>query len=166
MTASSKRQDAGQAVAGLFARSSTTGGLAGRHETRRAARESTEELSSNHGRRENISADADAASPYGNDSSTASGVGEARVRLGVELTERESAFLRALSRPSRTGGPRTLGGKFVATGVLAAAIELLEYAEIDMHGVVAGDLDEMKARARDALVRSGARELKEANRED
>ena len=50
---------------------------------------------------------------------------EPRVRLGVELTERELAFLRALSRPSRTGQPRTLGAKFVATGVLAAAIELL-----------------------------------------
>ena len=47
------------------------------------------------------------------------------MRLSVELTERELAFLRALSRPARTGQPRTLGAKFVATGVLAAAIELL-----------------------------------------
>jgi hypothetical protein len=79
-----------------------------------------------------------------------------RVRLGVELTEPQVAFLRGLSRPARTGGPRTLGAKFVAAGVLAAAIELLEHTAIDMHGVAAGDLHEMTARARDALERAGA----------
>ena len=41
--------------------------------------------------------------------------------------------------------------------MLAAAIELLREHGIDMHGVEAGDLDEMTARARDALER-GARE--------
>jgi hypothetical protein len=74
------------------------------------------------------------------------------VRQGVELTEDETTFLRSLSRPARTGQPRSLGSKFVATGVLAAAIELLRESAIDMHGVAAGDLTEMKARARAALV--------------
>ena len=80
------------------------------------------------------------------------------MRLGVELTESESAFLRALSRPGRTGQARTLGSKFVAAGVLAAAIELLEHGSIDMRGVGAGDLDEMTARARSALIRAAQRE--------
>jgi hypothetical protein len=34
------------------------------------------------------------------------------VRQGVELTEGETSFLRSLSRPARTGQPRTLGSKF------------------------------------------------------
>jgi hypothetical protein len=80
------------------------------------------------------------------------------VRQGVELTERETEFLRSLSRPSRTGQPRTLGSKFVATGALAAAIELLREGSIEMYGVAAGDLEEMKARARAALIRAAARE--------
>jgi hypothetical protein len=80
----------------------------------------------------------------------------ARVRLGVELTEAETGYLRWLSRPARTGGPRTLGSKFVATGVLTAAIELLERVEVDMHGVAAGDPAEMAQRARDALPRAAA----------
>jgi hypothetical protein len=80
------------------------------------------------------------------------------VRQGVELTESETEFLRSLSRPSRTGQPRTLGSKFVATGALAAAIELLRDGSIDMYGVAAGDLEEMKARARAALIRAAARE--------
>ncbi len=74
----------------------------------------------------------------------------ARLRQGVELTEDEVAYLRALSRPGRTGQPRTLGSKFVATGVLAAAIELLREVDVDMDGVEAGDLAEMTARARGA----------------
>jgi hypothetical protein len=80
------------------------------------------------------------------------------VRQGVELTESETEFLRSLSRPSRTGEPRTLGSKFVATGALAAAIELIREGSIDMYGVAAGDLEEMKARARAALIRAAARE--------
>jgi hypothetical protein len=76
-----------------------------------------------------------------------------RVRQGVELTEDETGYLRSLSR---TGRPRTLGSKFVATGVLAAAIELLRTSEIDMHGVAAGDLPEMTARAREALIRAAS----------
>jgi hypothetical protein len=79
---------------------------------------------------------------------------EPRMRLGVELTERELGYLRELSRPARTGGPRTLGSKFVGTGVLAAAIELLGSVDVDLHGVTAGDLDEMVARARAALIRA------------
>ena len=126
MTAPARRTDAGVAVAGLFAQSTATGGLAGR----------------DHGiDRDRESMPADAAS---------------RVRVDVQLTEREIGFLRGLSRPSRTGGPRTLGAKFVAAGVLAAAIELVEHSAIDMHGVAAGDLTEMTARARDALLRAGA----------
>jgi hypothetical protein len=122
MTAGARRQDAGAAVAGLFARPSATGGLAGR---------------------DRVPAGVSEQRPQ---------VAEPRVRLGVELTESQIAFLRGLSRPTRTGGPRTLGAKFVAAGVLAAAIELLEHTAIDMHGVAAGDLAEMTARARDALV--------------
>lgn len=80
-----------------------------------------------------------------------------RVRVGVELTDEQSVYLRALSRPSRTNGPRTLGTKFVATGVLIAAIELLREVDVDMHGVAAGDEHEMVARARDALLRAGNR---------
>jgi hypothetical protein len=84
------------------------------------------------------------------------GAGE-RVRVGVELTDEQSVYLRGLSRPSRTNGPRTLGTKFVATGVLIAAIELLREVDVDMHGIVAGDENEMVARARDALLRAGQR---------
>jgi hypothetical protein len=125
MTAAAKHQDAGAAVAGLFDRASATGGLAGRQ----------------------------AAAPVARTCEPGSAAADPRVRLGVELTEPQIAFLRALSRPTRTGGPRTLGAKFVAAGVLAAAIELLEQAAIDMHGVAAGDLAEMTARARDAAAR-------------
>jgi hypothetical protein len=84
----------------------------------------------------------------------ASAGGEVRLRQGVELTESEVDFLRSLSRPGRTGQPRTLGSKFVATGVLAAAIDLLHTGGIDMHGVEAGDLTEMTTRAREALRRA------------
>ena len=80
----------------------------------------------------------------------------ARLRQGVELTEDDVDFLRSLSRPARTGQPRTLGTKFVATGVLAAAIELIRERGIDMDGVEAGDLAEMAARARAALLRDVA----------
>ena len=127
MTTVPKRQDAGAAVAELFARPSATGGLAGRGRAVPAG---------------------DAAEKHDGEAA------EPRVRLGVELTEPQLAFLRGLSRPTRTGGPRTLGAKFVAAGVLAAAIELLEHSAIDMHGVAAGDLVEMIARARDALERA------------
>jgi hypothetical protein len=137
MSAISKRHDAGAAVAGLFKRPTATGGLAGRdHQPH----------------------------PPG-DHPTTDGVRgvapaglEPRVRLGVELSERELAFLRDLSRPRRTGQPRTLGAKFVATGALAAAIELLATVDVDLHGVRAGDLAEMTARARAALLRAGAPE--------
>jgi hypothetical protein len=130
MTAAANRQDTGAAVAGLFARPSATGGLAGRNDAAAAADDGASQQR--------------AAAP------------EPRVRLGVELTESQIASLRGLSRPARTGGARTLGAKFVAAGVLAAAIELLEHAAIDMHGIAAGDLSEMTARARDALERAGA----------
>lgn len=90
----------------------------------------------------------------------------ARLRQGVELTEDDVAFLRSLSRPTRTGQPRTLGSKFVATGVLAAAIELLRETGIDMDGVEAGDLDEMTARARAALKRAAEQPRGEATAVD
>jgi hypothetical protein len=80
-----------------------------------------------------------------------------RVRVGVELTDEQSVYLRGLSRPSRTNGPRTLGTKFVATGVLIAAIELLREVDVDMHGIAAGDEHEMVARARAGLLRAGQR---------
>ena len=85
------------------------------------------------------------------------------MRVGVELTERELPLLaRSRVRPD-TGQPRTLGAKFVATGLLAAAIELLADVDVDMHGVGAGDLEAMTARARGALVRAGrVAELEEA----
>jgi hypothetical protein len=79
------------------------------------------------------------------------------LRLGVELSERDVAWLRGLSRPARTGGPRTLGSKFVATGLLEAAIELARTVDVEMHGVEAGDQREMTARALDALVRGAQR---------
>lgn len=120
-----KRADAGAAVAGLFANSSATGGLA----TRPPRDERPERVAA---RRDPV----------------------ARLRQGVELSEDDVAFMRSLSRPARTGQPRTLGSKFVATGVLAAAIELLREAGIDMDGVQAGDVDEMTARAREALTRA------------
>ncbi len=120
-----RRADAGVAVSDLFARSGATGGLATRPETELA----TERVAV---RREPV----------------------ARLRQGVELTDLDVDFLRSLSRPARTGQPRTLGSKFVASGVLAAAIELLRERGIDMDGVEAGDLDEMTARALEALTRS------------
>ena len=123
-----KRADAGRAVAGLFAGNTATGGLA----TRRAEDVAGSRVRVGH-------------PPV------------ARLRQGVELTEDEIGHLRALSRPGRTGQPRTLGSKFVATGVLAAAIELLQAVDVDMHGVEAGDLAAMTARARDALTRAAAR---------
>jgi hypothetical protein len=73
--------------------------------------------------------------------------------------EARGAAIRRLLRVSRGqpfGGQRTLGAKFVAAGVLGAAIELLERGAIDMHGVIAGDHAEMTARARAALLRAGA----------
>ena len=121
-----KRSDTGAAVAGPFAKNSATGRLATRppREHEPSARVTV--------RRDPV----------------------ARLRQGVELTEDDVAFLRSLSRPTRTGQPRTLGSKFVASGVLAAAIELLRTAGIDMDGVEAGHLDEMTARAREALTRA------------
>jgi hypothetical protein len=128
---SAPRANAGDAVAGLFSRPSATGGLArGRVDTEPAH-----------------------ASAPALRSAAADGTG-ARVRLGVELGEAEVAYLRGLSRPSRTGEPRTLGAKFVAQGILAAAIELLEHAHVEMTGVRAGDEREMAARARAALLRA------------
>ena len=82
----------------------------------------------------------------------------ARVRLGVVLDEGDVAWLRTTSRPARTGGRRTLGSKFVATGLLTAAIELARAVDIDMHGVDAGDVDELTARCRDALLRAALRD--------
>src|SRR3954447_3575104 len=102
-----KRSDAGAAVAGLFNRTSATGGLAQRDPALEPPAPRTET--------------------------------PARLRLGVELTEEEIGFLRGLSRPARTGQPRTLGSKFVATGVLAAAIELLHDVPVEMFGVQAND---------------------------
>jgi hypothetical protein len=122
-----RRADAGAAVSGLFARTTTTGGLARREHARPEAAEAPANFA------------------------------PSRMRQGVELTEEETGYLRSLSRPARTGQPRTLGSKFVATGVLAAAIELLRASEIDMHGVAAGDLPEMTARARDALIRAAGK---------
>ncbi len=101
--AAPKRADAGLAVAGLFARNTATGGLAGRP-----------------------AVEAPTAVRAGREPVT-------RLRQGVELTEDDVAFLRSLSRPSRTGQPRTLGSKLVATGVLTAAIELLRERG-DRHG--------------------------------
>jgi hypothetical protein len=140
MTAA-KRQDAGAAVGGLFDRPSATGGLAGAARSTETPRRGPALAGRS----------APASSPNGVNVPVA---GESRVRLGVELTERETEFLRSLSRPVRTGGPRTLGSKFVGTGILAAAIELLADGGIDMYGVAAGDLDEMTARARAALLRA------------
>jgi hypothetical protein len=117
-----KRADAGVAVAGLFTKTTATGGLA-----RRPPKESAR-----------VTAAPVSSSP--------------RLRQGVELDESDVEFLRSLSRPSRTGQPRTLGSKFVAEGVLAAAIEVLRERGIDMYGVEAGDVSEMTARARTALL--------------
>jgi hypothetical protein len=136
MSRRNARADAGAAVAGLFGRTSATGGLAGwDHPSAQPPNASTAR---------------EAVTVLGQDAH--------RVRLGVELSETEVGFLRALSRPSRTGGPRTLGSKFVGTGVLAAAIELLRSVDVDMEGVAAGDLDQMIARARAALVRAALHE--------
>lgn len=138
MSTTSKRPDAGAAVAGLFDRPTATGGLAGRDHQPEPAGQPDDDPASG-----------------GVRGSAAPPLRESRVRLSVELTEQELAFLRALSRPAKTGQPRTLGAKFVATGVLAAAIELLAGAEVDMYGVHAGDASEMTARARSALRRAG-----------
>lgn len=132
-----QRADAGAAVAGLFANPTATGGLAGRENGTARSRS---------GRRADESTNvAEGLEPA------------ARVRVGVELTEEQSGYLRALSRPGRTSGPRTLGTKFVATGVLVAAIELLRTVDVDMNGVARGDEPEMATRARAALIRAGAR---------
>jgi hypothetical protein len=135
MSTTGKRHDAGAAVAGLFDRPSATGGLAGR--------DHPPELPDDGPAGGAVRAEENLAGR------------ESRLRLSVELTERELAFLRTLSRPSRTGQPRTLGAKFVATGVLSAAIDLLASSEVDMYGVRAGDAVEMTARARSALRRAG-----------
>src|SRR3954462_14362609 len=74
-----------------------------------------------------------------------------RLRQGVELLAEDVDFLRDLSRPVRTGQPRTLGSKFVATGVLTAAIRVLREGGIDMHGIEAGDHETMAERAYEAL---------------
>ncbi len=121
-----RRADAGAAVAGLFARSSATGGLAGRN------------------------------TPTGQPAASGVAAAGARVRQSVELTEADSAYLRSLARPVRTGQPRTLGIKFLATGVLEAAVELLRLVEVDLHGVRAGDRAELAIRARAALLDAAA----------
>ena len=144
---SAKRGDTSAAVAGLFNRPSATGGLASRGAP--AAPD---------GRRD---ARLEPSVPAGARGGLAATAAAARVRLGVELSEEQIAYLRGLSRPARTGGPRTLGSKFIATGVLAAAIELLEATHVDMHGVAAGDVAEMTARARVALIRAAATASKE-----
>src|SRR3954451_4914372 len=123
----SRRADAGAAVAGLFGTNSATGGLA------RRAPDPTVRVG---------------VAPTGS---------AQRLRHGVELDERDVEFLRSLSRPGRTGQPRTLGSKFVATGVLRAAIELLREVDVDMYGVEAGDEQTMVMRAREALLRAGDR---------
>jgi hypothetical protein len=138
-----KRQDAGAAVGGLFDRPSATGGLAGRLEAAAA---------------QTISAGASRA-PRSRASSHERPRADARLRLNVELTEKQTTFLRSLGRPARTGAPRSLGAKFIATGLLSAAIELLQSAEVDMSGVAAGDLVEMQSRARNALLSVVARNL-------
>jgi hypothetical protein len=135
MTAA-RRQDAGAAVGGLFAGSSATGGLAGRND----APDGTRTL------------DSASQRPKRGTAPRQSAPSEARVRLSVELTERQSTFLRSLGRPARTGGPRTLGAKFIATGLLIAAIELVERVDIDMRNVASGDVADMASRARDALL--------------
>jgi hypothetical protein len=135
MSASVKRADAGAAVAGLFGNPSATGGLAGRDNGAPAASSERRPAARHAGKVER----------------------PARVRVGVELTEEQSGYLRALSRPGRTSQPRTLGTKLVATGVLAAAIELLREVDVDMHGVTAGDELEMTERARAALLCAVAR---------
>jgi hypothetical protein len=132
MSARTNRADVGAALTGLFDRPTATGGLAGP-------------------RREPVNVPTPTR-----EARVDASHGEPRLRLGVELSERELAYLRGLSRPARTGGPRTLGSKFVGTGVLAAAIELLRTVDVDMDGVAAGDLDAMTERARDALLRAGA----------
>jgi chromosome partitioning protein len=80
------------------------------------------------------------------------------LRQGVELTEDDVDFLRSVSRPSSTGQPRTLGVKFVVTGLLTAAVQLIREHGIDMDGVEAGDCDEMIARARRSLLGAAAHE--------
>ena len=80
-----------------------------------------------------------------------------QIRQSVELPEDDVVFLRGLSRPDRTGQPRSLGSKFVATGVLLAAVELLREVDVDMNGVEAGDLVAMQQRARAALIQAGNR---------
>ena len=134
MSARTNRADVGAALTGLFDRPTATGGLAGPPPERVNAPTPTRaaRVDTSHG--------------------------EPRLRLGVELRERELAYLRGLSRPARTGGPRTLGSKFVGTGVLVAAIELLRTVDVEMDGVAAGDLEEMTARARAALIRAAQRE--------
>jgi hypothetical protein len=143
-----KRTDTRAAVAGLFDRPSTTGGLAGIHEHKETTvgGPATRSDRTREARRTDGGPTHDALAPA-----------RSRVRLGVELTEDEVGYLRSLSRPARTGAQRTLGSKFVAGGVLAAAIELLRAGAVDMHGMVAGDVAEMTARARAALI-AAARE--------
>jgi hypothetical protein len=146
-----RRQDAGAAVAGLFANPTATGGLAGRENG--AARSRTERRAElGEPARDGLHIEQGAPVQRADGAVLAETDDRpARVRVGVELTEEQSAYLRALSRPGRTNGPRSLGTKFVATGVLVAAIELLRSVDVDMHGVAAGDEPEMAARARAAL---------------
>lgn len=150
---SARRQDAGAAVAGLFANVTATGGLASReHSAPGPAERRGSAADDDGGVDTHVSEARSLASP-----SVGALERTSSVRVGVELTEEQSSFLRALSRPRRTNGPRTLGTKFVATGVLVAAIELLRTVEVEMHGVTAGDAAEMAARARAALIQAGQR---------
>jgi hypothetical protein len=128
---------AGDAVAGLFARPSLTGGLA---------------------RREPPAGDGSRTRSIAASRAEAGQSADVRVRLGVELSEDQIAWLRTQSRPAQTGAPRYLGAKFVATGLLAAAIDLARTAGIDMHGIDAAELDELTARCHDALVRAARRQ--------
>lgn len=83
----------------------------------------------------------------------ASGRGSATRRRADRERRRRPA------QPLAAGPHRTaahLGRKFVAAGVLPAAIALLREGDVDMLGVEAGDLAQMTARAREALLRAGS----------
>src|SRR3954451_4488344 len=78
-----------------------------------------------------------------------------RLRQGVELLAEDVDFLRELGRPVRTGQARTLGSKFVATGVLTGAIRVLRERGIEKDGIEAGDHETMAERAYRALKGAG-----------
>lgn len=154
---SAKRPDAGAASAGLFTKPSLTGGLAAVPDPAPIQTTDTQETVTvavaEPIEEPDTQAVVEKRKPRQTRTVKVSRTQEPDiVRVGIDINTDESFYLRNLSRPSRTGAERTLGTKFVASGVLRAAIDLLQDASLDMRGIDSESEQELVLRARKALI--------------